>query len=98
MIVARALLVEDSASLQSRHAGRHRGIREQRLKADELAVAILLKDGRGKSLATHHENGLAIFLELVDQRDEVAHHRSTMAKAFTWVCVKAISPGRRARG
>src|SRR5260370_10676542 len=35
-------------------------------------MAVLLKDGAGERLAAHNENGLAIFLELVDQRDKIA--------------------------
>ena len=44
---------------------------EQRFVADEL-VAVLLQDRAGERLAAHHEHGLAVLLELVDQRNEVA--------------------------
>ncbi len=69
-IAARALLV-NRTNFQRGHAGRHRGIGQQRFKADEL-VAILLENRRGKRLAADHEHRLAVFLELVHQRDEVA--------------------------
>ena len=70
-VIARALLLENGAGFESRHARGHRGVREQRFKADEL-VAILLENRRGKCLAADDEHGLAVFLEFVDQRNEVA--------------------------
>ena len=54
---------------QGRRDGRH--ILQQRFEADKF-VAVLLEDRGGEGLAAHHVNGLAVFLELVDQRDEVA--------------------------
>ena len=44
---------------------------KQRFKANEL-VAILLEDGGGEGLASHHEDGLTVFLQFVDQRNKVA--------------------------
>src|ERR1039458_9648841 len=46
-------------------------IGKQRFVADEL-VTVLLQNCAGEGLAAHHEHGLAVFLELVDQRDEIA--------------------------
>ncbi len=46
-------------------------LREQRLVAHEL-VTVLLQDGAGEGLASHHKYGLAVFFQLVHQRDEVA--------------------------
>ena len=46
-------------------------LRQQRFIAHEF-VAVLLEDGAGECLAPHHEHGLAIFLQLVDQRNKVA--------------------------
>jgi hypothetical protein len=61
--------------LVTRLAGKQRGalrqIREQRFETDEL-VTILLQDRRGERLASDHEHGLAVFLELVHQRNEIA--------------------------
>ena len=44
---------------------------EQGFEADEL-VTVLLQDGRREGLASDDEDGLAVFLQLVDQRNEVA--------------------------
>jgi len=56
-----------------RHGLRHDAISvfEQRFVAHEF-VAVLLEDRRGERLATHHENGLAVFLQLVHQRNKIA--------------------------
>ncbi len=47
------------------------GVGQQRFITDEL-VAVLLQDRAGEGLSANNEHGLAVFLELVHERDEVA--------------------------
>ncbi len=56
-----------------RHGLSHNAVAilEQRFVAHEL-MAVLLQNRAGERLSADHEHGLAVFLELVHQRDEIA--------------------------
>ena len=70
--IAVSYLTRQRGGLRGHYRSRcHRAIAEQRFVADEL-VTVLLQDGAGERLPAQNVDGLAVLLELVHQRDEVA--------------------------
>src|SRR5262249_59935027 len=65
------------------------GIRHQRFEADEL-VAILLENRRGERFSTYDEDGLAVLLQFVHQRDKVAIAADDGERIHVGVCKRHL--------